>query len=446
MFNYFINNRNELFHKICFRNYKCGNTSEMIIINIPQNTTTFLEGLSADFFEILATKDKVEIMDFAHNNEISVKDIEEFITELIQNNTLNDKTKKSSIIQQFTDIQQMDYIEFEDILHQYGYLYSVHLDITYSCNLRCVHCYHDFDEYVPRKEMSLQNIYQFIDDIYSLGALHVTLSGGEAFLRKDFWDIVNYISSKGMLITVFTNATLIDENTIKQISNTNIMKIGISLYSLDEKTHNTITKSESSFKKTMNSISLLKDADCNVEIKCVLLKYNFSGYKDLSRFCTKNNFSLILDTSMTPKLTGDTTPIHYGFTYEQMIEFSLDENFNYHAMNNNLIDFNSIPCSAGKVALYCNPSGDIYPCVSLRIYLGNYKEIKNIWKNSTILKDWQSVKVKDFSDCGKHDYCNFCIEICPAISQLENGDFKNSNSSNCTKAKARQEAYRKLIQ
>lgn len=445
MFNYFISNRNKLFNKVCFRNYRCGNLSEMIIVNIPHNVTTFLEGISADFFEVLATKEKTEILDFALENDISMSDIDGFITELIQNKTLNIHTNKPSPNEQTSDVQHTDYIEFEDALYKYGYLYSVHIDLTYLCNLRCIHCYHDFDEYSAKYEMSSDDIFQFIDEIYELGALHITLSGGEVFLRNDFWDIVNYITSKGMLITIFTNATLINADSIEQITKNNIMKIGISLYSLDEKIHNTITTSEKSYSQTMHSISLLKNINCNIEIKCVLLKNNFSSYKKLSDFCKSNNFSLTLDTSMTPKLTGDTSPIHYSFSYKQMVEFSLDKDFNYYAMKNNLINLNSAPCSAGKVSLYCNPSGDIYPCVSLRTYLGNFKNIKNIWNNSTLLKNFQSLMVKDFSDCGKHDYCNFCIEVCPAISYLENGDFMNSNSSNCIKAKARQDAYKKLI-
>lgn len=442
----FILKREDLFSRVCYRLYKCINDYTLIIVNLNTDTTAILDGLSALFFSVLAAGSVNDIRGFASDNDINNNDIEDFIEELLVNEiigvTINDKNKTIGDVEKPQIDREL--VEFQEKLFQNGYLYAVHLDITYLCNLKCIHCYHPFEEYEKLSEISFDSIVTFIDDLYNLGTMSITLSGGEVLLREDFWKIIEYISEKGMIITIFTNGTLLKKTDFEKINMYNIQKIGVSLYSIDEDIHDSITQVKGSCNSTKNSLEELKKTSVMIEVKCVMMNNNFNGYKKLRKYCKEKGFSLVLDTSMTPRLNKDKEPLKLGMTKEQIIEFSLDNELNYYIENNKELDWENGPCTAGRSSLYCDPSGVIYPCVSLRIRLGDMRNIKNIWEKSELLKQWQNTKIKDIVDCGKKDYCKYCVEVCAGICLLENGDYHIGNTSNCAKAKARQEAYIRL--
>ncbi len=66
---------------------------------------------------------------------------------------------------------------------------SVQLDLTYRCNERCVHCYLDHDDH---GEMTTAEIKHLLDEMADAGVFILTLSGGEIFLRKDFFELLEH--------------------------------------------------------------------------------------------------------------------------------------------------------------------------------------------------------------------------------------------------------------
>ena len=64
---------------------------------------------------------------------------------------------------------------------------SVHLDVTYRCNERCVHCYLDHNDH---GEMTTAEIKSVLDQLAEAGVFFLTFSGGEVFLRRDFFELL----------------------------------------------------------------------------------------------------------------------------------------------------------------------------------------------------------------------------------------------------------------
>jgi MoaA/NifB/PqqE/SkfB family radical SAM enzyme len=91
------------------------------------------------------------------------------------------------------------------------------LEITARCNNNCRHCYINLpanDKKAKARELSLAGIKKIIDQAVDLGAMWCLINGGEPLLREDFFDIYLYLRQKGILISVFTNATLVSEKHI----------------------------------------------------------------------------------------------------------------------------------------------------------------------------------------------------------------------------------------
>ena len=64
---------------------------------------------------------------------------------------------------------------------------AVHMDVTYRCNERCVHCYLDHDDH---GEMTTDEIKGVLDQLAEAGVFFLTFSGGEVFMRRDFFELV----------------------------------------------------------------------------------------------------------------------------------------------------------------------------------------------------------------------------------------------------------------
>src|SRR5258707_9030281 len=85
---------------------------------------------------------------------------------------------------------------------------SVQLDITYRCNERCIHCYLDHEDH---GEMTTAEIKDLLDQLADAGVFFLTLSGGEIFLRKDLFEIVEHARKLMFAVKLKTNAVMIRE-------------------------------------------------------------------------------------------------------------------------------------------------------------------------------------------------------------------------------------------
>src|SRR4051812_31117124 len=86
------------------------------------------------------------------------------------------------------------------------------LELTFRCNLACIHCYVNLppaDRAEARRERTTDEWFAIIDQVAEAGCLWLTLTGGEPLLRPDFCDIYRHAHKRGLLLSVYTNATLI---------------------------------------------------------------------------------------------------------------------------------------------------------------------------------------------------------------------------------------------
>ena len=78
---------------------------------------------------------------------------------------------------------------------------SAMIEIADRCNEKCVHCYQVQGQ---KGEMTTEEIFGVLDELAEMGVLFLTISGGEATLRKDFLDIVAYARKKKFAVKLFT--------------------------------------------------------------------------------------------------------------------------------------------------------------------------------------------------------------------------------------------------
>ena len=101
---------------------------------------------------------------------------------------------------------------------------------TNRCNLRCAHCLVDAGGKGYENELSLKDWKSIINKAVLLGLKRVFITGGEPFLRKDIFDLAEYVSIVlGLELVILTNGTLLDEAQITQLASLSGLTIQVSL-------------------------------------------------------------------------------------------------------------------------------------------------------------------------------------------------------------------------
>src|SRR5688572_20006691 len=92
------------------------------------------------------------------------------------------------------------------------------IEVTRRCPLTCSHCYNNLptgDRQAQAGELTLAEHQRLLDQLADAGCLWLLYTGGEIFVRPDFLDIYRYAKTKGFLITLFTNGTMITPEIIE---------------------------------------------------------------------------------------------------------------------------------------------------------------------------------------------------------------------------------------
>ena len=109
------------------------------------------------------------------------------------------------------------------------------LELTYRCNLHCRHCYTDpcnAAAFFPR-ELTLAEIHRLLSDMRELGVIWLNLTGGDIFMRPDFFDIYESAVDHGFLLQLYTNGTLFTRAIIERLQTHPPFSIDISCHSVE---------------------------------------------------------------------------------------------------------------------------------------------------------------------------------------------------------------------
>jgi len=174
----------------------------------------------------------------------------------------------------------LEYRDFSLTVHTdagaHGRIVNAQIELTYGCNLHCVHCYTDCYNRpeLIRRELGFDDITHILDQLADLGCLWICFTGGEIFMRSDFLDIYAYARRTGFLVTLFTNATLITERLADALAAQPPFSIDISCHGATDETFDRITQVRGSFRRFLAGVRLLLDRGLPVKLKANTMTLN----------------------------------------------------------------------------------------------------------------------------------------------------------------------------
>jgi len=275
-----------------------------------------------------------------------------------------------------------------------GLLYQVHLDLTYRCNLKCVHCYINERR---TNELSTGRILRLVDEMYELKTLHFTLSGGELFLRPDLFEIIEYARSRKFAVRIKTSGTLIEEGHCAKLRELGIMQAEISIYSMDEAVHDAVTKVPGSFRKAMSAIEALGNHGVRVRVNYTVTKPNAGNFRDVIDYFKERGIEVSTGTIVFPFLDGGLKPVMLNIPDSQRGEVNRYKTGSRENPPVPAIDPVGPICGAGRSSLYIAPDGAVYPCVAWHKPVGSIAEssLKSIWEKSFVLARIKTMTMSD---------------------------------------------------
>ena len=303
---------------------------------------------------------------------------------------------------------------------------SLQFELSSRCNERCIHCYIPNGKKNKGFDMPFEKVTKILDEFAEMGGIHVTLSGGEAFLHKDLIKICEYCRRKDLKISILSNLIALKDEDIPKLKVVNLSLIQVSLYSMEEEIHDFITTIKGSFKKTKSAIEKLVAANIPVQISCPLMKANKDGYQAVLEYARSLKIKAQTDYIMMAQADLDTQNLSNRLSLEEtekvirdIIEFDLDYQnitLNQKPLTNevkfDLEKFKKQPlCGVGYDNCCITANGDVYPCAGWQGYvLGNvYRQsLKDIWENSERIKKLRAITQESFPQCIECEALNFC--------------------------------------
>jgi MoaA/NifB/PqqE/SkfB family radical SAM enzyme len=107
------------------------------------------------------------------------------------------------------------------------------IELTSRCNLGCIHCYVNQPVHAPEvqaRELTTERLVRLVAEIGDAGGLFLTLSGGEVFVRPDFPELYLAALRAGLIVSVFSNGTMVTERLAGLFDQHRPHQIEITLY------------------------------------------------------------------------------------------------------------------------------------------------------------------------------------------------------------------------
>jgi AdoMet-dependent heme synthase len=329
---------------------------------------------------------------------------------------------------------------------------SVHFDLTYRCNERCVHCYLDHDDH---GELSTAECLAVMAELAQAGTLFLTFSGGEIFLRPDLYEILAEARRLHFDISLKTNALLVTPERAERLRRYGVRRVQISVYSDIPEVHDAITKVPGSLQRTLAAIPLLLEQGLQVKLACPLMRENLLAYRGVMALAKKIGVPYVLDLTITPMMDGNEEPLAHRIPVSSLLPVLQDPKLHactpqptaeavrameeYPAVIRSAVSsgiesesYEDLPCSAGHNSCYISPYGDVFPCVQLPQAAGNLrrKRFSEIWYHAPQLERLRGIRESQLPVCSRCELHSYC-ERCPGLALMEGGDLLGAYERAC---------------
>ncbi len=260
------------------------------------------------------------------------------------------------------------------------------MELLPLCNMNCDMCFIRLTPEEMRRHGRLRTADEWLDmarQMREAGVLFISLTGGEPLLFPEFRRLYTQLLKMGMILTINTNGTLIDEEWAAFFGAHKPRRINITLYGSDERAYREVCHYPGGYNKVLRAVRLLREQGVDVKINGTIVRDNAGSIVQITNTARELDAAVSIETYIFPATRERERPYNEQTrqspedaaasrvkifklerTREEFMRFAAGWLFSAHAKPGEEIP-GTMRCTAGKCALTINWQGEMRPCVML---------------------------------------------------------------------------------
>ncbi|MFH1173490.1 MAG: radical SAM protein, partial [bacterium] len=309
-------------------------------------------------------------------------------------------------------------------------LTNANLELTNLCNNRCKWCYtDDFKLY----GLSKDHLINLADELLKENVLFLLFTGGEIFLRPDVMEIIEEFAKRKFIIELKTNGTMINDSIIERLSGMPLLDVQVSIYGINDGWSEEM-QAVYPYNKIRGSIRKMINAGIPVTQSVLVGKHNVGNLANIHNRLLESGAKVFYSPYITPNRSGPGQEIEFRLTHYEMEEKfrpfleeidAMPPQKQYRDCSND-----KTVCYAGRDQIAIGADGRIYPCLDLRLPMGNIKDEKLTEIISRRKKTMDQFNLSDIAKCNNCSLGNYC-DSCVGVALIENGDYRQPSQHKC---------------
>lgn len=323
-------------------------------------------------------------------------------------------------------------------------------ELTSRCNFRCPMCYvHDAaDKDIAGRELSAQQWISLATQARDMGMVFALLTGGEPFIRQDFFDIYRGFAKLGIYLSINSNGSLITKEVRQELLKNPPLRMNISLYGGSNETYRQMC-GQPAFDQVLENIIALKEAGIDVRLNHSITPYNRHDLQQIYEISAELNLHVKAASYMYPPVRIHSGQFGCGnrLSPEEAAQSTLqwdllrldEEEFLSRAESIGSLCAvdrsecaaqmeDGIGCRAGRSCFWLTWDGRLLPCGMMP--MAGHRPLETgfaaAWQR--ILDDTKQIRrPKECIQCPKREVCAACAAVCVA----ETGAFDRVPSYAC---------------
>ncbi len=293
-------------------------------------------------------------------------------------------------------------------------------ELTYACNLACVHCLSSSGRRDPR-ELSTAQARAVVDELARMQVFYVNIGGGEPTVRPDFWEIVDHATASGVGVKFSTNGSRITPAVAERLAASDYVDVQISLDGATAEVNDAV-RGDGSYSMAIRAMERLAAAGFRgFKVSVVVTRHNIGQLDELEAIADRYHAQLRL-TRFRPSGRGADTweelhprPEQQRALYDWLVAhgedvLTGDSFFHLSPYGEGLPGLNL--CGAGRIVCLIDPVGDVYACpfaIHDNFLAGNVLDdggFTGVWRQSALFTELRRPQTGGACrSCGHYDAC-----------------------------------------
>lgn len=413
--------------KVVWRLY---DQQEYLVINRHVKQVIRLKGSGALIWQLLTEGNQIdEIGAFIHRTfgvdyEKAVGDTRRFIAQLHEKGLVEAEELPAPALRAYANLKFP--AGFDQWVLTQRIPFSGLIELTRTCHLRCVHCFHPV--HADDQRLSFEEWRRVLRELAAAGTFLLTFTGGELFLRSDAIDLIEAACDMGFIVTVLTTGTILTPTLMERLAKVDPDGVSLSLYGGTAESHEWMTRLPGSFETTLQQAKALRDMGLHVSLSFMITKQNRHELPLVQKLSAELGVPVQVDFKIFPRHNGDPEPLGLRLDESQVLELVQQRVVDYPEGQGHCMG------GAGKYSI--TPEGAVKVCQVFPYPVGQLRQhsFAEIWNSPAMVelaRRFQEEWPQECQSCEHRDQCYRC----PAHSLLEEGNIAARQEYYCALTK-----------